>query len=58
MSCLSMTTRWIDDVLITPFKYDNLLLISSMRMYGDVLQEEIVTFDDQPTIAGSRSLYP
>jgi hypothetical protein len=42
----------IGDSLVSPFKYDNLLLISTMRLRGEVLEEEILTVDDKPATMG------
>ncbi|CAF1492820.1 unnamed protein product [Rotaria sp. Silwood1] len=54
---VKLETRWIGDVLVTPFKYDNLLLISSTRLRGDILEEEIVIIDDKPAIKGVQSMH-
>ena len=51
-----LAAQWIGDVLITPFKYDNLLLIGSMRLRGDILEDEILTADDQHSTKGVVSL--
>lgn len=51
-----LAAQWIGDVLITPFKYDNLLLIDSMRVRDDVLEEEILTADDKHSTKGVVSL--
>jgi hypothetical protein len=49
---IKLTARWIGDVLVTPFKYDNLLLITTNRLRRDVLEQEIITIDDQPAVKG------
>jgi dipeptidyl aminopeptidase/acylaminoacyl peptidase len=49
---VKLTARIVGDALITPFKYDNILLISTMRLRGDVLEEEILTVDDKPAVKG------
>ncbi|CAF2637920.1 unnamed protein product [Rotaria sp. Silwood2] len=54
---VKLETRWIGDVLVTPFKYDNLLFISSTRLHGDILQEEILIIDDKPAIKGPLSMH-
>jgi hypothetical protein len=55
---VKLTARWIGDVLVSPFKYDSLLLISQTRLRGDVLEEEILTVDDQPAVKGVIALRP
>lgn len=49
---IRLAARWLGDVLVSPFKYDTLLLISSTRVRGEVMEEEILTVDDQPAIKG------
>ena len=53
-----LTARWIGDVLVSPFKYDDILLVSSMRLSGDVLEHEILSVDDKPAIKGVQPLRP
>lgn len=53
---IKLTARWIGDVLVTPFKYDNLLLITTNRLRRDVLEQEIITIDDKPAIKGVQPL--
>lgn len=53
-----LTSRWIGDALVSPFKYNALLLISTTRVRGDVMEEEILTVDDQPSVTGVRPLVP
>jgi len=55
---VKLTARWIGDVLVSPFRVDNLLLISSLRLHGDTLEEEILTVDDQPQAKGVTALKP
>ena len=55
---VKLTARWIGDVLVSPFKYDTILLISSLRVRGDVLEEEILTIDDKPAAKGVVPLLP
>jgi hypothetical protein len=52
------TARWIGDVLVSPFKLNDLLLVSSIRLRGVFLEEEILTVQDQPATRGVRSLTP
>jgi hypothetical protein len=53
---IKLTARWIGDVLVTPFKYDNLLLMTTNRLRRDVLEQEIITIDDKPAIKGVQPL--
>jgi hypothetical protein len=53
---LTLAARWLGGALVSPFKYDNLVLVSTMRLRGDVLEEEILTVDDQPAIKGPLPL--
>jgi hypothetical protein len=53
---LTLAARWLGDALISPFKYDSLLLISTMRLRDDVLEEEILTVTDRPAVQGPLSL--
>jgi hypothetical protein len=53
---LTLAARWLGDVLVSTFKYDSLLLISTLRRRGDVLEEEIITADDRPAQPGPLSL--
>lgn len=53
-----LAARWMDDVLLIPFKYDKQLLISSTRLRGDTLEEEIMVIDDTDTSKGIQSLRP
>ena len=55
---VKLTARWIGDVLVSPFKYDNLLLVTEMRLRGEVLEEEILVVDDQPAAKGVVPLRP
>ena len=54
---VKLASRWIGDVLITPFRYDRLLLISMTRLDGRALQEEILTVDDSVSNVGIESLH-
>ncbi len=53
---LTLSSRWLGDVLVSPFKFDNLLLVSTTRRRGDVMEEEIITVDDLPAIKGPLPL--
>lgn len=47
-----LTAKLIGDALVAPFKYGNSLLISTMRLRGETLEEEILTVDDKPAVSG------
>ena len=51
-----LTARWLGEVLVSPFKVDNFLLIATFRLSGETLEEEIVTIDDKPAIKGVQPL--
>ena len=53
-----LTGRWIGDVLVTPFKYNDILLVTSTRLRDDVMEEEILTVGDQPAIEGVQPMSP
>lgn len=53
-----LAARVIGDALITQFKYDETLLIATMRLRGDTLEEEILTADDKPAIKGVQPMIP
>lgn len=55
---VKLTARWVGDVLVSPFKYGNLLLMTETRVRGDVLEEEILTVDDRPATEGIVPLTP
>ncbi len=45
--------QWINDVLISPFKYNGVFTVSSIRMRGDTLEEEIIIANDKPGVENS-----
>jgi hypothetical protein len=49
---VTLSARLLGDVLVSPFKYDNLLLVASTRVDGDRMVEEILSARDQPAIKG------
>jgi len=49
---IRLASRLVGDTLLTPFKYGQLILLSSTRLRGEVLEEEIVTVDDKPAVDG------
>ena len=51
-----LSARWIGDVLVSPFKFDDLLLVSTIRLRGEVLEEEILTAGDKPAVSGALPL--
>ncbi|MCE2902492.1 MAG: hypothetical protein ACK6DP_20000 [Gemmatimonas sp.] len=53
---LTLSARWLGDALVASFKYDALLLVTTMRLRGDLLEEEILTVDDRPAVQGPLSL--
>ena len=53
---IKLSARWLGDVLVTPFKYDNLLLMTTNRLRGEVLEQEIITVDDKPAIKGVQPM--
>lgn len=53
---VKLASQYIGDVLVTPFRYDRLLLITQTRLLGDTLQEEILTINDVFSTQGIQSL--
>jgi hypothetical protein len=47
-----LPSRIIGGVLVSPFKAGTILLVSQMRLRGDVLEEEILTVADAPATQG------
>ncbi|CAF4598425.1 unnamed protein product [Rotaria sp. Silwood2] len=45
-----VAVQWIHNVLVSSFKYKGVFAVASMRMRGDILQEEILITDDKPAI--------
>jgi len=50
--------RVIGDALVSTFKFDDTLLISTMRLRGEVLEHEILTADDKPAVRGVVPMVP
>lgn len=50
--------RWINNVLIAPFKYQNISLTVFDRMVGDVLEEKILLVQDKPATDGVVTMLP
>jgi hypothetical protein len=53
-----LVARWIGAVLVTPFKAGDVLLVSSIRLRGVLLEEEILTVQDRPAVQGVQPLVP
>ncbi len=53
---IKLPARVLGDSLVSPFKYDNTLLISTVRLRGEVLEEEIITADDKPATSGVQPM--
>jgi hypothetical protein len=56
---VKLAARWLGGALVSPFKYDKLLLISTLRLKNtDELEEEILTIDDKPNEKEVLPLHP
>ncbi len=55
---IKLTARLLGDVLVSPFKYDTTLLVATTRLRGEILEEEILTVEDRPAVAGVQPLRP
>ncbi len=53
-----LAAKIIGDALVSPFKVDNNLLISTTRLRGETLEQEILTVDDKPATTGILSMTP
>lgn len=53
---LRLTARVIGDSLVVPFKSGNALLVSTTRLRGETLEQEILTVDDKPAVAGVQPM--
>jgi dienelactone hydrolase len=53
---VKLTANWIGDALVSPFKSGNTLLVSTIRMRGEVLEQEILTVDDKPAASGVQPM--
>jgi hypothetical protein len=49
---VTLSAHLLGDVLVSPFKYDDFLLVASTRVDGDRMVEEILSARDQPAIKG------
>ena len=55
---VKLSARVLGDALVIPFKSDDQLLISTIRLRGETLEEEILTVDDRPAIKGVLPMTP
>jgi len=53
---VKLSAKIIGDSLVIPFKYDETLLISTVRLRGETLEEEILTVDDKPAVKGVQPM--
>lgn len=53
-----LRARWLGDVLVSPFKAGETLLVMTMRLRDGILEEEILSAADQPATAGVVALEP
>jgi len=53
-----LVARWIGEVLVLPFKVGDALVVSSIRLRGVFLEEEILTVQDRPAVQGVQPLVP
>ena len=53
---VKLPARLLGDALVAPFKSGNILLVSTMRLRGEVLEEEILTVDDKPATTGVQPM--
>ncbi len=53
---VKLTAKIVGDALVTAFKSGNTLLISTVRLRGETLEEEILTVDDKPATMGVQPM--
>ncbi len=51
-----LPAKIIGDALVAPFRVGTTLLVSTMRLRGEVLEHEILSVDDKPAAAGVQPL--
>jgi len=51
-----LDTQWIGGVFVSPYKVDNVFYIAITRMRGDILEDEILTVDNNCMSEGVHSL--
>lgn len=54
---IRLASRMLGDVLVTPFQYGDLLLITRVQLRGDHLVQEILTVTDEPATDGVLPLH-
>ncbi|CAF1295098.1 unnamed protein product [Rotaria sordida] len=47
---VTIAEQWINDVLVSSFKYKGVFAIHTMQMRGDILEEQTLITDDNPAI--------
>jgi hypothetical protein len=55
---LKLDADWLGDVLVSCFRMKNLLLTTTLRVREGVMEEEIVSLNDEAPGAGVQSLKP
>jgi hypothetical protein len=55
-NAIKLKARFLGGELIAAFKYDKILLISTLRITGETLIDEIVTIEDKAAIEGVQPL--
>ena len=55
---ITIAARWIDDVLVAPFKSKGFLVVVYDRMRGDTLEEELLSVEDKPATDAVVSMRP
>ena len=53
---VTLDGKLLGDVFVSPFKYDQILLVALTRVTGDTMVEEIFTAQDVPAVKGPLSL--
>ncbi|CAF3947411.1 unnamed protein product, partial [Rotaria sordida] len=49
-SGVKVAVQWIHNMLVSSFKYNDVFAVATMRMRGDILEEEILITGDNPAI--------
>lgn len=53
---VKLAVKILGDALVVPFKSGNTLVVSTIKLRGEVLEEEILTVDDKPAASGVQSM--
>ncbi len=53
---MTIVAQWIDNMLVHPFKYNDLFAVNLIRMRGDHLEEKKLTVENKPAIEGVISM--